>query len=184
MDLSGVFSATLLFFFVAGTFVSDSLFADATWANQHVCSPFYRCLVRQDPEEQQTAWKDLCQGLESFTRCLASATSSAVYGPFYKGSSEPTIVDFTVFPWAFRLYILEHYRQMRLRTAAEVKGENENHWISSFLDWHDRMQNYEAVTATLAEKKDLLQSYARYERGTAKSLVGEAVRQGKEAHEI
>ena len=34
----------------------------------------------------------------------------AAGGPFFNGSVHPTIVDFTIFPWVHRMYVLEEFR--------------------------------------------------------------------------
>jgi len=45
-------------------------------------------------------------------------------------------------------------------------------------------QEVTGVKETLPDKKELLKSYERYADASAKSLVGDAVRAGKEAHDI
>lgn len=51
------------------------------------------------------------------------------------------------------------------------------------FEWLDSMLNLEAIARTLPEHAALLDTYARYFRGDAKSKVAEAVRSGKQAHE-
>lgn len=151
-------------------FTSTSLFSEAQWANKAVCSPFYRCLVPQEKETQDQGWCDLQQGLKEF----CSKTKKR------KGTNWPTnpidIVDLTVFPWIHRLYVLEHYRGYKLSDNSQ--------YVNDVQFWYENMKKSESIQKTLASDDDLLASYARYARGTAQSLVGEAVRQGKEAHEI
>ena len=45
-------------------------------------------------------------------------------------------------------------------------------------------QEVTGVKDTLPDKTDLLKSYERYANASAKSMVGDAVRAGKEAHDI
>ena len=148
------------------SFASPELLEAAVTLNKTVCSSFYRCLVRRDPAEQKQAWDDLRLGLQNFVEKCDG-------GPFYGGSPAPTLADVAVFPWVYRLYVLEQFRGMRLGESAQ-----------EIWAWKDRMEALSSVQRTLADKEKLLATYERYEKGTANSLVGVAVREGKEAHEI
>jgi hypothetical protein len=53
-----------------------------------------------------------------------------------------------------------------------------------FVAWPAKMEALPGVTSTLADRNDLLEIYQRYADGTANTKVGDAVRQGKEAHDI
>lgn len=190
------------------SFTSPLLLRCAQWANRVVCSPYYRCLVRRDPAEQQAAWTDLQQGWRQFSSLLraeiteelveslesndadacvaAPATAPALgdeeaffFGNRRAGSSSsfsPSIVDLTVFPWCFRFYVLARFRGFALDEAEP--------YVKRLRAWEVAMHANPAVQATLPDKEKLLATYARYEQGTANSQVGEAVRQGKEAHNI
>ena len=149
--------------------VTDAEVADANMVNETICSPFYRCLVRQIKEEQVEGWKSLTSGLESFVNDIKD-------GHFYKNDC-PNIVDFTLYPWAFRLYVLETFRGFKLDSNLP--------WVEKFHEWMSRMENeVNGVKQTHPDKQDLLKSYERYANATAKSLVGDAVKSGREAHEI
>jgi glutathione S-transferase len=95
-----------------------------------------------------------------------------------KLKDEPSLVDFAVFPWIHRLYIIEHYCGFCL---ADASPEEVNDKIES---WRQKMEILPAVRKTLAERKSLLEVYQRYADGSAQSKVGDAVRQGKDAHDI
>lgn len=152
-----------------GRGVDNQELEDANSINKSVCSPFYRCLIKQVKEEQAEGWKDLLLGLENFCDNIKD-------NKFYKSDS-PNIVDFTLYPWAFRLYVLEEFREFKLNSNLP--------WVEKYLNWKQRMeQEVTGVKETLPDKKELLKSYERYADASAKSLVGDAVRAGKEAHDI
>ena len=152
-----------------GITVEDTEIKDANIANQNVCSPYYRCLMKQSYEEQIKGWNDLLIGLESFS-------DNILDGKYFK-SEIPNIVDFTIFPWAFRLYVLEEFRGFKLDPNVP--------WVNKFSAWKKRMENeVQGVQNTLPDKIQLLKSYERYADASAKSLVGNAVNAGKEAHDI
>ena len=153
----------------AGKTVNDIEITDANIINKAVCSPFYRCLMKQTKVEQLEGWNDLLLGLEQFCTDIRE-------DKFFKSDS-PNIVDFTLYPWAFRLYVLETFRGLKLDINLR--------WVKQFTDWQKRMEaEVKGVLETLPNKDLLLKSYKRYEDASAKSLVGDAVRAGKEAHDI
>ena len=89
-------------------------------------------------------------------------------------------MDFCVFPFVHRLYIVEHYKELQLpdRTAQERK-------VKQKIDrWRTKMEARPSVRPTLASPGDLIPIYRRYADGTAKSKVGDSVRQGKQAHDV
>jgi glutathione S-transferase len=152
-----------------GKTVHDIEVTDANIINKAVCSPFYRCLMKQTKVEQLESWNDLLSGLEQFCTHVRDDN-------FFKSDS-PSIVDFTLYPWAFRLYVLEKFRGLKLDLNLP--------WVEKFTDWQKRMEDeVKGVLETLPNKDQLLNSYERYEDASAKSLVGDAVRAGKEAHDI
>lgn len=216
---------------IPSNFSSPALYACALWANRVVCSPFYRCLVRQDPEEQKQAWHEFQAGWKKFVSLLGAKHSdlleriepvvsddpekvTAVVDSYLaevekdeSGNSKeesgkedavgyfcsestptestpssentpslPNIVDLAVFPWCFRLYVLKEYRDFEL--------PEKEPWVQKLRKWEKNMIKHEGIQKTLPGKDKLLETYARYAKGTAKSLVGDAVRQGKAAHEI
>ena len=149
--------------------VNDTEITDANIINKAVCSPFYRCLMKQTKAEQVEGWNDLVLGLERFCEDVRDDR-------FFK-SDAPNIVDFTLYPWAFRLYVLEKFRGLKLDINLP--------WVKRFTNWQKRMETeVQGVLETIPNKDELLSSYERYADASAKSLVGDAVRGGKEAHDI
>ena len=170
-----------------------SFFSDHAEAfDRKICSPFYRVLMRRDGEERVQAWKDVMSGLTSFCDRLEWRTED---GPsnekeisFYAAEvgsegherDRPSQVDFAVFPWVYRLYIIEHFKGLRLpeRTEEEVALKRK------LTAWQQKMESLPSVHRTLADSDELTKLYNRYADGTAKSKVGDAVRKGKEAHSV
>ena len=111
---------------IVSSLTSPSLLESANNLNKTVCSPFYRCLVKQDKQEQQQAWTDVKNGLNDFVKDGLRGK-----GSFFGGSSTVTVADIAVFPWVYRLYCLSHYRGMDLE-----KGEI----CDELLNWKGRME--------------------------------------------
>ena len=150
-------------------FVTPKLVEEAHKMNKIVCSPFYLILMKPEESEREEAWHNFTQGLEKFTE-------GVVDGGFFNSATHMNIVDVTVFPWAVRLSVLQHYRGKQLDTSLP--------WVKNFMAWRDRMLACEAVSATVADDTKLLAAYARYAEGSAKSKVGDAVRAGNNAHDV
>jgi glutathione S-transferase len=148
--------------------------------NMHICSPFYRVLMKPDEKCREQGWKDMTNGITEFSDRLLSRTDGSISYYHYEGKigDEPTLVDFAVFPFIQRLYIIEHYRGYRLedQVAREI--------YEKMRRWQAKMETLPAVAKTLADRQALIDVYNRYADGTAQSKVGDSVRQGKEAHDI
>ena len=144
---------------------------DADWVNKNVCSRYYHVLVRQEASEQREAFEKLVKGLETFAAWCGSGE-----GKFYGGQTTPGLVDYALFPWAWRLPVFEHYRGIDFkipRTAA----------LKSYHDWMEAMLAREQVRKTLPPWDDYLEHIGRYADGSARSKVANAVRSGRAAHD-
>jgi len=154
---------------------------DSHLYNRLVSSPFYRVLMKQDKKEKEEGWADLLAGLNSFSEKLEWRDGSdgdraiSFYGSQH---DSPCMVDFVVFPWVHRLYLLEHY------CGYDLINDVSNDVNDKIRKWQSKMEMLECVKQTLAKKEDLIPVYRRYSDGTAKSQVGAAVRAGKDAHSI
>ena len=95
-------------------------------------------------------------------------------GTFFSGDSLG-LVDAVLLPYAFRLYVLEHYR------GFEVPKDKA--WSKSYFDWLDAATSLDSVSRTLPDKAKYLKHVAKYAHGSARSKVGNAVRRGANAHE-
>jgi glutathione S-transferase len=151
-------------------FTNPPLFAEAIWANKNVSSPYYRCLVPQKEEDQKQGWADMQKGLESFVQRTKDRRGWDLE------NYAIDIVDLAAFPWIHRLFVIEHFRGFVL--------PKEQSWVSDLEKWLKMMEAHPTIAPTLASREDLNASYARYARGTAKSKVGQAVRDGKEADTV
>mmetsp|Transcript_25474 Transcript_25474/g.58790 ORF Transcript_25474/g.58790 Transcript_25474/m.58790 type:complete len:265 (-) Transcript_25474:252-1046(-) len=151
----------------------ESYVTDAHRWNREVSSVFYKVLMKQDAEEQREAFATFVSNVEKFTNFIET-------GGFYRNLDHPTIVDFTILPWLIRTGIIEHYRPGFILSSS-IKNPD---ICKEFEAYKKRMLDLPYVRATLADTQKLLGVYKRYARGTANSKVGEAVRAGKDAHEI
>lgn len=168
--------------------VLSNLHAEATLWNQQICSPFYRVLMKPDENERGKAWNDMVEGLVAFSERLKwkpHENKGKECISFYEysgkpGDDLPSMVDFTVFPFVHRLYIIQHYKGFCLDDTEGVSPDVQN----KMKAWQTKMEALPSVRKTLADKEKLIDVYRRYSDGTAQSKVGDAVRQGKEAHDI
>ena len=97
--------------------------------------------------------------------------------PFFYGSTV-SAVDVAFFPWAFRILecrVLEHYRG----DDYQIKPSE----FPKLSSWFRAMLELQPILSTLPNTTALLDTYARYARGDARSKVAEAVRSGLQAHE-
>ena len=155
---------------------------DCETFNKGICSPFYRVLMKHDPDERLQAWDEMLRGLESYSKELYWDNKEANSISFFKGATDrPTIVDFTVFPWVHRLFILDHFKSLSIDgkegAILSKKGREK------IMAWKTKMESHHSVKKTLAQPEKLIPVYIRYANGTANSKVGDAVRSGKEAHD-
>jgi glutathione S-transferase len=155
------------------------LVAQAKVLDERLCSPFYTILMKPE-EEGISAWETMTNYyLPFFTNSLSYENDViSFYQCPYCDGERPSIVDFAVFPFIHRLYILEHYKGLTLPSTTKDEIEMK----TKILDWCKRMEERPSVKQTLADREKLIPIYARYADGTAKSQVADAVRQGIDAH--
>jgi len=154
-----------------GAFAKAQARIMASWVDRQICSPFYRVLIRKDQKERDDAFAELLANLRVFAKNIHPQ------GPFFYGT-DLSIVDVALAPWAYRFYILEHYRGKGFGIPANDTT------LSPYFRWYDAVVELPAVKDTLQDKKKLAAVYERYADASAKSMVGDAVRAGKEAHDI
>ena len=138
--------------------------------NKSVTSGYYAALVREDGDERAEAFAKILDGLRTFTR--------ESKGDFFSGASLG-YVDCVLLPYAFRLYVLEHYRGPSF--AVPTSGED-GLW-ERYNAWLARATALPSVARTLPDKERYIKHVAKYAEGKARSKVGNAVRRGKAAHE-
>ena len=138
--------------------------------NKSVTSGYYAALVRADDDERAEAFEKILDGLRAFTRDSK--------GDFFSGSSLG-YVDCVLLPYAYRLYVLEHYRGHQF--AVPTSGED-GLW-ERYQSWLARATSLPSVARTLPDKERYIKHVAKYAEGKARSKVGNAVRRGKAAHD-
>lgn len=139
----------------------------ADMVNKLVMSNYYAVLVRQDTTERQDAFRGILRGLESF--------AADMRGSYFMGDAGPSLVDCVLFPYAWRLFALEHYRGPDFAVPETPAFRN-------YHDWLRRMSTDEKVKTTLPDPDRYLQHVEKYASGRARSKVGNAVRRGQAAH--
>ena len=147
--------------------------------------PFYRMLVRRDEAEREAAAVELVNSVCRFGAAMAPCSRS---GEETDRESDPTesgyflgtafsAVDVAFAPWAYRFYVLEHFRGFDLRARACATGGDMDA-IDRFFVWMDATLARASVVATLADKRRLLDSYRRYADDVTNSQVAMSVRSG------
>ena len=150
---------------------SAQFLADAHKFNEDICSHFYKVLMKPAREEQKEAFAAFAGGIVEFIQQVQTEG-------FYQ-LNEPTIVDFTVIPWLLRIPLLKHYRPM-FKLEDYMSGDD----ATKLNNYISRMEGLESVKKTLWEHaNDLIPIYERYADGSAQSQVGQAVKNGKNAHD-
>lgn len=138
--------------------------------NRTVCSSYYGCLVREEQAERKAAFDKLKAGLLDFIDQSA--------GDFFNGP-HLGLVDCVLLPYAYRLYVLEHYRGPDF--ALPTSGEG-GKW-EAYHAWLARALELPALKKTVPDKDRYLVHVKKYAEGKARSKVGNAVRRGVSAHE-
>ena len=101
-------------------------------------------------------------------------------GPFFGGDTI-NAVDITFLPWAARMYLLKHYRNINYKEwiGKSVNNNNEKENLLKRYDlWYDACCNLEEFKQTKADDEKLIAMYKRYADNTAQSLVAVAVNSG------
>lgn len=146
------------------------------WAekvNRDCCSPYYGVLVRTDENERKEHFEKLIKGLKSFSRELQKTS-----GALFLADGQVSSVDYSLFPWAFRYYVFEHYRGPHYTISKDDPD------LSPYHKWFDYMMNLDSVRRTLPDKDEYLEHIGKYADSSARSKVANAVRRGVAAHEL
>jgi len=172
-------------------------------------------LVRSDPVERLEAFERLLDGLRAFVeQGLANkirnrtidaspeneANSQQITGSFWGGGPSLGLVDCVLLPYAYRLYVLEHYRGAAFAVPKPSKKsespltragicvdnmeatEKENALWAWYHKWLAECLALPNVQRTLPDKARYLEHVKKYAEGKARSKVGNAVRRGADAH--
>ena len=129
-------------------------------------------LVRKLDEERWEHFQSLLKGLANFSKELEKTT-----GPTFLADGQLSNVDLALIPWAYRYYVLEHYR-------GEKYSIPQTEAFAAYHDWYDHVMRLDAVARTLPDKDRYLEHIYKYADGSARSKVANAVRRGVSAHEL
>lgn len=146
------------------------------WAdkvNKDCCSPYYGVLVRKEEDERMEHFNNLIKGLKSFSSELQKTD-----GPLFLSNAQVSSVDVSLFPWAYRYYVFEHYRGPNY-----VIPTNDPE-LEPYHAWFDHLVHLESIQRTLPNKDDYLVHIGKYADSSARSKVANAVRRGVAAHEL
>ena len=129
-------------------------------------------LVRKDDEERREHFAKLVRGLSDFSKELTKTT-----GPLFLANGQLSNVDLALVPWAYRFYVLEHYRGPDFAIPHTPD-------LDPYHAWYDCVMNLDRVKRTLPDQDRYLQHILKYADGSARSKVANAVRRGAAAHEL
>jgi len=129
-------------------------------------------LVRKDDSERRQHFETLLTGLTNFSNELRKTS-----GPLFLDDAQLSNVDLALLPWAYRYYVLEHYRGPDFAIPQTTDFE-------PYHAWYDHVMNLDSVKRTLPDKDRYLEHIFKYADGSARSKVANAVRRGVAAHEL
>lgn len=142
--------------------------------NRDLCSPYYGVLVRKEEHERKEHFDHLIKGLTLFSRELQKTS-----GPTFLENAQLCNVDIALIPWAYRYYVLEHYRGPEYSINTDRYPD-----LKPYQDWYDHVMTLDSVQRTLPDKEKYLEHIAKYADSSARSKVANAVRRGVAAHEL
>jgi len=120
--------------------------------------------------EREKGWETILRGLEKFSSELGG-------GKCWGGNESLTIVDATLIPYAYRLYVFEHYRGFSLPSP------NQSELWANYHSWYSHVTQSHAVKSSCPDRERYLKHVEKYAEGKARSKVGNAVRRGVSAHD-
>lgn len=102
-------------------------------------------LVRSDHDERKQHFQSLLTGLEHFSKELSKTD-----GPLFLPHAQLSTVDLALLPWAFRYYVLEHYRGPEFTIPYTTE-------LEAYHVWYNHVINLESVKRTLPDKQEYLE---------------------------
>ena len=124
--------------------------------------PYYRFLMKQSQQEQKESREIFLANILEFSQAMDQP------GPFFQGK-ELGYVDIMFAPWAYRMYILEHYRGFEIPQTDEY---------SRYHVWAEAVKNHPSIKAVQQNRDKVLAKAKPYAEGNAKSELADAVRKG------
>ena len=98
-------------------------------------------------------------------------------GPYFLGTS-PSLVDFTLAPWAMRMWVFDEFKG-GLGIPEEGKGEEDEEVWARWRKWVKAMQERPSIRNTMSDREHYIPIYQRYADDTAQSEAAKAVRAGR-----
>ena len=101
-------------------------------------------------------------------------------GPYFNGDT-PSAVDLVFLPWATRMFLLEHYRDIKYEERFENKDtlKRYNIWYNAFKSEQFVKETQKSLIISNEQyPKELIAKYQRYADNTAQSLVADAINKG------
>lgn len=156
--------------------------------SSRIVPAFYRFL-QHTPEKNDSytiedARAELLNQMKTFFRQVIEMDQergelSEGKGPWFLGSRF-SLVDITLIPWAFRLFLIDHYKKPDGVGIPEKGkgGEDEEAW-ERWRAWESAMKQHDSVTRTLSDKEKYIDVYKRYAEDETGSQVGHATRSGR-----
>ena len=138
-------------------------------------NPSYHRFLQHQPSSDQgglaTKRNEFLSHLKTFTKEMHPT------GPFFSGSS-PTLVDFTLAPWALRIWVFDHFKGGSGIPTEDQGGEDEAVW-KRWRTWVKAMEERPSLRDTMSEREHYMPIYQRYADDTAMSEAAKAIRAGK-----
>ena len=132
------------------------------YCNSQYCPLFYKLLLTQDVAGQQELAEKL-QGVLLFME-REGLTKVQGEGPYWMGA-DPSLVDFTFYPFLERFVVLSHYREVELPADCQRLGA-----------WMETMKKHPAAVATANSEAFHIDNYQKYANGTANGVTAEEMR--------
>eukprot|EP01083_Nonionella_stella_P287027 976920_1 len=133
------------------------------WAdklNRECCSPYYGVLVRKDDTERMEHFEKIINGLKSFANELKKTS-----GCLMLANNQLSNADIALVPWAYRFYVLEHYR------GKDYVISTDDVELEAYHEWFEYVMNIDAVKRTLPYKDKYLIHIGKYANSSARSKV-------------
>jgi len=146
----------------------------ADFVSSRINPSYHRFLQHQpssDREGLATKQQEFLSHLKTFTKEMDST------GPFFFGS-QPSLVDFTLAPWALRIWVFDHFKGGSGIPAEGEGGKDEQVW-DRWRKWVKAMEERSSMRDTMSEREHYMPIYQRYADDTAMSEAAKAIRAGK-----
>lgn len=98
-------------------------------------------------------------------------------GPYFLGAN-PCLTDFTLAPWALRIWVFDHFKGGSGIPEEGQGGDDEKTW-ARWRKWVKAMEERPSIRDTMSEREHYMPIYQRYADDTAQSEAAKAIRAGR-----